>query len=385
MDGKPASRSTPRFDMPLAWWLAVSVLLATVSSLGVSNGRVLAASAAETPATTTPPSIEPIQTPVLTSTPAPSEEPKQTPGPTLTPAPTQEPIHAYVEAEVLVRPPGAVEGWTWLSGWVFAAAFEGANVIWAEPVTKEDQVPATWLIELTGESARAALTIAPDEGFSVVRVRCLGGELGDQPIPAAFEGSTVSFEITRQHYATYTCAFITEQIGEPPTPGSLSVTFDPPQGRPGSKISVPETICGIYEPTVDQIWFSDRFVPQNPDGSTAFFSPEGTADIIPEPGEATDFGIVDNGMTFVVPRVPAGEYYLYVSCSDASACCVPLQPTFQVLALPDTATVSPTRSGTAIPMLVLGLSFGIGAAFMTFRLRRPKTPRRPDLAPMSQH
>jgi hypothetical protein len=284
MDGKPASRSTPRFDMPLAWWLAVGVLLATVSSLGVSNGRVLAASATEMPATTTPPSIEPIQTPGVTSTPAPSIEPIQTPGPTLTPAPTQEPIHAYVEAEVLVRPPGAVEGWTWLSGWVFAAAFEGANVMWAEPVTKEDQVPAIWLIELTGESARAALTIAPDEGFSVVRVRCLGGELGDQPIPAAFEGNTVSFEITRQYYATYTCAFITEQIGEPPTPGSLSVTFDPPQGRPDSKISVPETICGIYEPTVDQIWFSDRFVPQNPDGSTAFFSPEGTADIIPEPG-----------------------------------------------------------------------------------------------------
>jgi hypothetical protein len=45
----------------------------------------------------------------------------------------------------------------------------------------------------------------------------------------------------------------------PPAPATASiVTFEPSEGHPGSKISIPETICPYQQPGLDQVWFTDR-------------------------------------------------------------------------------------------------------------------------------
>jgi hypothetical protein len=123
-----------------------------------------------------------------------------------------------------------------------------------------------------------------------------------------------------------------------PVPAAaVGVTFEPPGGRPGTTVSIPGGVCG-YADELDQVWFSERHVPQSPD-SIYDVEPAATAALTPVGGEPTEWGIFNaTAQTFVVPRLPAGEYYLYAACWDASACCVPLEPTFHVLGAPDTST-----------------------------------------------
>ena len=52
---------------------------------------------------------------------------------------------------------------------------------------------------------------------------------------------------------------------------------------------------------------------------------------MPVGGEPTENGIGTTVQTFVVPKLPAGDYFLYAACNEASACCEPLEPTFRVL------------------------------------------------------
>jgi len=156
---------------------------------------------------------------------------------------------------------------------------------------------------------------------------------------------------------------------------AIGVTFEPPEGRPGTTVSIPGGPCGLAQD--DQVWFSDRFVPQLPDGQTEFFKPVAAVALTPVGGELTENGIVNTiAQTFVVPKLPAGDYYLYAACTEASACCVPLQPTFRVLAAPDTATYSRVPYGTAPLWPVLGLAFAVGGAMMAFRLRSTNSARR---------
>ncbi len=133
-------------------------------------------------------------------------------------------------------------------------------------------------------------------------------------------------------------------LASPAPAAAVDVTFEPSQGRPGSKIAIPETICAYQQSGLDQVWFSDRFVPPSPDGITDF-RPVATAILTPVGGTETEFGIIDAAARFVVPRLPAGRYYLYVACWDADACCVPLEPTFRVLGAPDTSTEEVLTSG----------------------------------------
>ena len=158
-------------------------------------------------------------------------------------------------------------------------------------------------------------------------------------------------------------------LASPAPAAALIVTFEPSQGHPGSKISIPKTICPYQQRGLDQVWFSDRFVPQGQDGITASFRPVATATLTPVGGTETEFGIIDAAATFVVPRLPAGRYYLYMACWDADACCVPLEPTFRVLAAPDTATKGVLRAESGGPWWVLGLAFALGFGMTALRLR----------------
>jgi hypothetical protein len=94
-----------------------------------------------------------------------------------------------------------------------------------------------------------------------------------------------------------------------------------------------------------------------------------TAILTPVGGAETEFGVIDAAARFVVPRLPADRYYLYVACLDADACCVPLDPTFRVLAVPDTATEPVLRAETGGPWWVLGLAFALGFAMTAIRFR----------------
>jgi hypothetical protein len=173
-------------------------------------------------------------------------------------------------------------------------------------------------------------------------------------------------------------------LASPAPAAAVDVTFEPSQARPGSNISIPETIC-LYQPGLDQVWFSDRLVPPSPEGITDF-RPVATAILTPVGGEETEFGIIDAAARFVVPRLPAGRYYLYVACWDADACCVPLQPTFRVLGAPDTSTEQVPRAETGAPWWVLGLAFGLGFAVTAIRLgdrRGAAIAREPRPSPAS--
>jgi hypothetical protein len=98
-------------------------------------------------------------------------------------------------------------------------------------------------------------------------------------------------------------------LASPAPAYALNVNFEPSQGVPGSTISIPESLCP-YQPGLDQVWFSDRFVLQDPDGITEFFRPVATAILTPVGGTETEFGIFDAAASFIVPRLPAGRYYL---------------------------------------------------------------------------
>jgi hypothetical protein len=162
-------------------------------------------------------------------------------------------------------------------------------------------------------------------------------------------------------------------LASPAPAYALNVNFEPSQGVPGSTISIPESLCP-YQPGLDQVWFSDRFVLQDPDGITEFFRPVATAILTPVGGTETEFGIFDAAASFIVPRLPAGRYYLYVACWEASACCLPLQPTFRVLATPDTATEEVSRAESGTPWWVLGLAFTLGLGMTAMRRRSSRPP-----------
>jgi hypothetical protein len=153
---------------------------------------------------------------------------------------------------------------------------------------------------------------------------------------------------------------------------ATTVVFDPPSGRPGTEVTVFGDVC-LYQGG-ERVEFSDRFVPQTPEGATAFFTPVAAVEVSPIGGEETEFGIDTSVQAFTVPRMPTGDYYLYVSCTDASACCVLLEPTFRVLAVPDTSTDRGLPMGTPGPVWVLGLAFVVGLGMVA--LRRPAAGNR---------
>ena len=57
--------------------------------------------------------------------------------------------------------------------------------------------------------------------------------------------------------------------------------------------------------------------------------------LMPVGGGPTENGISTTVQTFVVPELPAGDYFLYAACNEASACGEPLEPTFRVLGAPE--------------------------------------------------
>jgi hypothetical protein len=157
-------------------------------------------------------------------------------------------------------------------------------------------------------------------------------------------------------------------------PGSVfaaDVTYEPAAGKPGTRITVFGDIC-VYQ-LGEQLLFSDRSVPLLPDGETDTFKPVAAVDIVPIDGEQTKNGITTSRQVFVVPRIPGGNYYLYLNCLDADACCTLLEPTFSVLAAPETSTVSTVRYRTSVPWLFLSASFAIGVALMAHRLRMTRS------------
>ena len=157
---------------------------------------------------------------------------------------------------------------------------------------------------------------------------------------------------------------------------AADVTFEPSDGRPGTTVSIPGGVCG-YADDLDQMRFSDRFVPPSPDGIIDF-KPAATAALTTVGGEPTEWGIFNaTAQTFVVPRLPAGEYHLYAACWNASACCVPLEPTFQVLGAPDTSTeegpgpgIAAAGSTDTISRFVLVILAGVGASALVLNSSR---------------
>jgi hypothetical protein len=147
-----------------------------------------------------------------------------------------------------------------------------------------------------------------------------------------------------------------------------SVKYEPPEGRPGTEVSVSGLVCGYYQGD-DQLWFSDRFVPQLSDGSTVVFDPVAAAALTPISGAQTEYGIQTSAQAFIVPRLPAGDYYLYAACTDADACCVPLEPTFRILGTPNTSTTPPPQAQIERLWLVVVLGFVVGLAMMALRVR----------------
>ena len=161
----------------------------------------------------------------------------------------------------------------------------------------------------------------------------------------------------------------------PASAAATRVTFDPAVAPHGTEVEISGDIC-LYQGG-DTLLFSDRFIPQLPDGSTGNFRPVAVAPVTPVGGTQTEYGTDTSIQEFTVPRLPAGDYYLYLSCMEADACCVPLEPTFRVLAVPDTSTEQMAREDTGVPLWVLSLAFtlGLGVADARMRSGRPPTIR----------
>jgi hypothetical protein len=153
----------------------------------------------------------------------------------------------------------------------------------------------------------------------------------------------------------------------PVSAAATVVTFQPSEGRPGTEVTVLGDLC-LYQ-LGEQMLFSDRVVPQLPDGQTDVFKPVAVAEVTPVGGQQTENGIDTSVQVFAVPRLPAGDCYLYLNCLDNDVCCVPLEPTFRVLAAPDTSTESVLRPGTGTPWWVLGLAFALGFGVTAIRSR----------------
>jgi hypothetical protein len=133
-------------------------------------------------------------------------------------------------------------------------------------------------------------------------------------------------------------------------------------------VTISGPVCTVYQDN-DFIWFSDEFAPQLPDGQTDIGRPDAVAVLTPVGGVVTENGITTTVQTFVVPKLPAGDYFLYAACNEASACCEPLEPTFRVLGIPDTSTYEPVRSDAGPQWIVLGVAFAVGLAMILTRSR----------------
>ena len=163
----------------------------------------------------------------------------------------------------------------------------------------------------------------------------------------------------------------------PVSASATTVKLEPAEAPPGTVVTVLGQIC-LYQGG-DTLLFSDRFVPQLPDGITDDFTPVAEADVAPVDGEGTDYGIETSVQRFTVPDMPAGDYFVYLSCSDASACCLPLEPTFRVMAAPDTATELRPRAETDVPGLILVLAFILGLGMTTVWMHSSRSwTRRPS-------
>ena len=163
-------------------------------------------------------------------------------------------------------------------------------------------------------------------------------------------------------------------LAAPAAAAAYPVTFDPPAARPGGTVLVSPNRCGYADPMYDYILFSSKLVEPSPEGIIDL-RPDATAHLIPVGGEASEFGIMDSDARFVVPRLPAGDYYVYLSCYDADACCVPIEPTFRVLSIPDTSVAAP-RNTAGATVAVLALVFLAATAVFLRRLFPFTRPRR---------
>jgi hypothetical protein len=317
-----------------------------------------------------------------TTTPNPTVSPDQSPDPTptadTTTAPSEEPGVLFDAVITASMEWDQAEHFQDQPGLTWTGQFEGARLV------HEDPVQTSWLgmweldVQAPGASVRAVVSAGPADVYRVIDAYCLDSKASTR-IPSVHEGQSLEFEFEAipdggseyECYFTFDPAFLPQPTPVPsddPPPASVSVTFKPAIGRPGQRVLVSGLVCGLYQ-GYDQILFSDRFVPRLPDGQTAFFKPAGVAALSPVGGEQTDMGISTTRQSFVVPKVPAGDYHLYASCSDADACCLPLEPTFGVGAAPETSTEVVLRPRGDFPWLSLGLAFTLGYGMVLIRSR----------------
>ena len=167
----------------------IAIVLATAFGQGVRGVARLDA---------TPPNLAQVEV-----SPSPDTSASPTPSPDVTPTPTTEPtpspsffsfpVDLFVsvvwlesESQIRHRTPE-----TTLAGWRIEAAFDGATVSFAQPVTervqKGDIAEAYWALEALEPTIGVTLTAIPPRGYRPVRARCGGG------IPIAFEGNTITF------------------------------------------------------------------------------------------------------------------------------------------------------------------------------------------------
>ena len=118
-----------------------------------------------------------------------------------------------------------------LDGWRFRAAFEGATVVRSQTVTHvggDSADPAFWEIQFTGGGpAHAVVTVVPQPGAKLLRVRCGWTSIGvfePRPVPASVDGNTVSFDVGRgfesegiTYPQDYECFFVYARAAVPAT------------------------------------------------------------------------------------------------------------------------------------------------------------------------
>jgi hypothetical protein len=129
------------------------------------------------------------------------------------------PIGLYVR---VVQPDSSQRGYRWMAGWRIEAAFKGAAVNGAGPVTEpidegDDFAEAWWDLEVVEPTIGVALTAIPQRDYRPVRASCgaaIGG--GGGPIPIAFEGNTITFTREVQGLDEIICNFA--YVGLTPSP-----------------------------------------------------------------------------------------------------------------------------------------------------------------------
>jgi hypothetical protein len=137
-------------------------------------------------------------------------------------AQSPEPIdtsQTLVTARAAVRNPDPASGGPLLplSGWHFAASFEGAKVVRSQTVTQltdENDEPAFWDIEFTGDGpANAAVTSVPRGRARLIEVQCVWfflDEIDEHSFTPSLRGTTISFDVVRgeQSQRGYDCHFV---------------------------------------------------------------------------------------------------------------------------------------------------------------------------------